>query len=35
MNDEPNFLVERGEDDVVIATLNRPRARNTVSYGMW
>jgi enoyl-CoA hydratase/carnithine racemase len=35
MSDEPHLLVERGEDDVVIATLNRPRARNTVSYRMW
>jgi enoyl-CoA hydratase/carnithine racemase len=31
----PDLLVERDADDVVIVTLNRPRARNTVSFAMW
>lgn len=31
----PDLLVERGADDVVIVTLNRPAARNTVSFAMW
>lgn len=35
MTDEPQLLVERTNDDVVILTLNRPRARNTVSFEMW
>ena len=30
-----HFLVERTDDDIVIATLNRPKARNTVSFEMW
>ena len=30
-----HFLVERTDDDIVIATLNRPEARNTVSFEMW
>lgn len=29
------LLVERREDDVVVLTLNRPRAKNTVSFAMW
>lgn len=36
MNDEaPDLLVERDADDVVLITLNRPRAKNTVSFAMW
>jgi len=35
MNEESDFLVERGEDGVVVATMNRPKARNTVSFAMW
>jgi enoyl-CoA hydratase/carnithine racemase len=30
-----DLLVERTDDDIVIATLNRPKARNTVSFEMW
>ncbi len=30
-----DLLVERTDDDIVIATLNRPKARNTVSFAMW
>ena len=30
-----DFLVERTDDDIVIATLNRPKARNTVSFEIW
>jgi enoyl-CoA hydratase/carnithine racemase len=32
---EPHLLVERTDDDIVIATMNRPKARNTVSFDMW
>lgn len=36
MTDEaPDLLVERDADDVVVITLNRPRAKNTVSFAMW
>lgn len=31
----PDLLVERDADDVVLVTLNRPRAKNTVSFAMW
>jgi len=30
-----DLIVERDPDDIVVVTLNRPRARNTVSFGMW
>lgn len=36
MSDEtPDLLVDRDEHDVVTITLNRPRAKNTVSFAMW
>lgn len=35
MADEPDLLVQRDADDVVLVTLNRPRAANTVSFAMW
>lgn len=35
MTDAPDLIFERTEDGIVIATLNRPQARNTVSFGMW
>jgi 2-(1,2-epoxy-1,2-dihydrophenyl)acetyl-CoA isomerase len=36
MSDEaPDLLVERDDVDVVLVTLNRPRAKNTVSFAMW
>ena len=35
MDSEPDLLVERTDDDIVIATLNRPKARNTASFAMW
>ncbi|WP_245654029.1 enoyl-CoA hydratase/isomerase family protein [Novosphingobium rosa] len=31
----PEILIERREGDVVLLTLNRPHARNTVSFTMW
>lgn len=31
----PELLVEDRDDGVVLITLNRPRARNTVSFAMW
>lgn len=33
--ESPDLLVERDADDVVLITLNRPRAKNTVSFAMW
>lgn len=30
-----DLLVERRADGIVLVTLNRPRAKNTVSFGMW
>lgn len=30
-----DLLVERSSDDIVIITLNRPKARNTASFDMW
>lgn len=30
-----DLVVERTDDGIVIATLNRPKARNTVSFAMW
>jgi len=30
-----DLLVERGDSDVVVVTLNRPSMRNTVSFAMW
>lgn len=30
-----DLIVRRGDDDIVIVTLNRPKARNTVSFAMW
>lgn len=30
-----DLLVERREDGIVLVTLNRPKAKNTVSFGMW
>ncbi len=30
-----DLLVERGDDGVILVTLNRPRAKNTVSFAMW
>lgn len=35
MSENGDLLVERTNDNIVIATLNRPRARNTVSFPMW
>jgi enoyl-CoA hydratase/carnithine racemase len=35
MSETGDLLVERTDDNIVIATLNRPRARNTVSFPMW
>lgn len=35
MSDAPHLLVDRTADGIVIATLNRPKARNTVSFAMW
>lgn len=35
MSDNGDLLVERTDDNIVIATLNRPKARNTVSFPMW
>ncbi len=32
---EDELLVERRPDDIVILTLNRPQAKNTVSFAMW
>jgi enoyl-CoA hydratase/carnithine racemase len=31
----PELLVEERDDGIVLITLNRPRARNTVSFPMW
>jgi enoyl-CoA hydratase/carnithine racemase len=34
--DQPSDLLwERRDDDILLLTLNRPRSRNTVSFGMW
>jgi enoyl-CoA hydratase/carnithine racemase len=33
--ESPDLLVDRDEHDVVAIVLNRPRARNTVSFAMW
>lgn len=30
-----DLLVGRGEDGIVLVTLNRPRSKNTVSFAMW
>lgn len=30
-----DLLVDRLDDDIVVVTLNRPQAKNTVSFGMW
>jgi enoyl-CoA hydratase/carnithine racemase len=35
MGESAHLIVERTDDDIVIATLNRPKARNTVSFEMW
>ncbi|MCX7864883.1 MAG: enoyl-CoA hydratase/isomerase family protein [Novosphingobium sp.] len=35
MTDTEDLIVERTDDAIVIATLNRPHARNTVSFAMW
>lgn len=35
MSDEADLLVERTGDGIVLVTLNRPKARNTVSFAMW
>jgi len=35
MSEEQHLLIERTDDGIVIATLNRPKARNTVSFDMW
>lgn len=34
-NDETEFLSTRLEGDIALLTINRPRARNSVSFGMW
>ncbi|MCB2047480.1 MAG: enoyl-CoA hydratase/isomerase family protein [Novosphingobium sp.] len=33
--DQGDLLIERRDDGIVVATLNRPKARNTVSFDMW
>ena len=33
--DTPQVTVERNEHDVVVLTLNRPQARNAVSFDLW
>jgi enoyl-CoA hydratase/carnithine racemase len=33
--DEPELLSERRDGDIILLTLNRPRARNSVSFAMW
>ena len=33
--DAPALLIERTADDIVIATLNRRKAVNSVSFEMW
>jgi enoyl-CoA hydratase/carnithine racemase len=35
MSETSDLLIERTDDNIVIATLNRPKARNTVSFPMW
>jgi enoyl-CoA hydratase/carnithine racemase len=35
MSEDEHLLVERTDDGIVIAMLNRPKARNTVSFAMW
>lgn len=35
MSEEAQLLMARDDDDIVVLTLNRPRARNTVSFEMW
>lgn len=35
MTETPDLVHERTDDDIVIATINRPRARNTASFGVW
>ncbi len=35
MSEEQHLLVERTDDNIVVATFNRPQARNTVSFAMW
>lgn len=35
MTEQTDLLVERDDHDVVTVTLNRPKARNTVSFAMW
>lgn len=35
MSDTGDLLTQRTDDNIVIATLNRPKARNTVSFAMW
>ena len=35
MEKTDDLLVERGADGVILVTLNRPRAKNTVSFAMW
>jgi len=35
MTEAAEFLHERTDDDIVVATINRPRARNTASFGVW
>ena len=32
---ETELRIERRDDDVILLTLNRPRAKNTVSFAMW
>jgi len=35
MSEPGDLLIQRTDDNIVIATLNRPNARNTVSFAMW
>ncbi len=35
MSETEDLLIDRTDDGIVIATLNRPKARNTVSFAMW
>ena len=34
-SESPELLFDRNDDDVACITLNRPRAKNTVSFAMW
>lgn len=35
MSTQPDLIFERTEDDIVIATMNRPHARNSLSFDLW